>query len=265
MPDPKKVFVVHGRNHAARRAMFAFLRAIGLEPMEWGQAVSFTGQGSPYIGNVLEQAFAEAQAVVVLLTGDDVARLRPSYLTDHDPPHERALTPQARPNVLFEAGLAFGRHPERTILVALGQTRPFSDITGRYTILISNSVLSRQQLADRLKTAGCAVDIVGKTDWHGAGDFDACLQSLDKTTLKYPSRFVGPLIVFLTLLSVLGYVLFRYYITPPVLRNYWISMLYTGLPTGKARRAGCETALDERRLSRDNSKEQESFSHQRNT
>ena len=34
--------VVHGRNLAARDAMFAFLRAIGLEPLEWSVLVSAT-------------------------------------------------------------------------------------------------------------------------------------------------------------------------------------------------------------------------------
>jgi predicted nucleotide-binding protein len=44
-PDPTKVFVVHGRNEKARIAMFAFLRAIGLQPIEWSEAVSLTGTG----------------------------------------------------------------------------------------------------------------------------------------------------------------------------------------------------------------------------
>ncbi|MCZ7537472.1 MAG: nucleotide-binding protein [Acidimicrobiia bacterium] len=30
--------------------MFDFLRAIGLQPIEWTQAVALTGKGSPYIG-----------------------------------------------------------------------------------------------------------------------------------------------------------------------------------------------------------------------
>ncbi len=32
--DPRKVFVVHGRNNDARKAMFEFLRTIGLHPLE---------------------------------------------------------------------------------------------------------------------------------------------------------------------------------------------------------------------------------------
>jgi Predicted nucleotide-binding protein containing TIR-like domain len=95
--DPKKVLVVYGRNEDARRAMFSFLRAIGLEPLEWTQAVSLTADGSPYVGQILDRAFTAAQAVVVLVTGDDLARLETRYLQESDPPYERALTPQARP------------------------------------------------------------------------------------------------------------------------------------------------------------------------
>ena len=99
-------------------------------PIEWDEAVSFTGEGSPFTGQILDRAFSQAQAVIVLVTGDDLARLGTRFQKAGDPPHERELTPQARPNVLFEAGMAFGRNPERTILVSLGDSRPFSDIFG---------------------------------------------------------------------------------------------------------------------------------------
>jgi hypothetical protein len=44
--------------------MFDFLRAIGLKPLEWDQAVSLTGNDSPYIKEVLNAAFDNAQVVV---------------------------------------------------------------------------------------------------------------------------------------------------------------------------------------------------------
>ena len=64
----RNVFVVHGRNEPARLAIFSFLRSIGLQPIEWSQAVAATGEASPYIGTVLDGAFDAAQAVVVLMT-----------------------------------------------------------------------------------------------------------------------------------------------------------------------------------------------------
>ncbi len=171
--NAKRVFVVHGRNLAARDAMFAFVRAIGLEPIEWEEALANTGSATPYVGVVLERAFSEAQAVVVLVTGDDVARLGTRYVELNDGPDETSPTAQARPNVLFEAGMAFGRNPDRTVLVALGKTRPFSDVAGRHVLNIRNDVGRRQALAERLKTAGCEVTMESRSDWQTAGDFDA--------------------------------------------------------------------------------------------
>ncbi|MBZ5588198.1 MAG: nucleotide-binding protein [Acidobacteriia bacterium] len=164
------VFVVHGRDDPARRELFTFLRALGLQPIEWNQAIKMTGQGSPYVGTILDTAFREAAAVVVLLTPDDEARLRKDFLKTRDPVHERQLTGQARANVLFEAGMAFGRNPASTVLVQLGEVRPFSDVAGRHVVHLGNDAGSRQELATKLANAGCNVDTSG-TDWLSAGDF----------------------------------------------------------------------------------------------
>lgn len=167
----RSVFVVHGRNEPLRRAMFEFLRSINLAPMEWTHAVELTGVGSPYIGQVLDAAFENAQAVVVLQTPDEIAYLQRRYASgDTDPDTQPA--PQARPNVLFEAGMAMGRSADRTVLVEVGRVRQFSDIAGRHVIRLDNRVPSRQALASRLRVAGCDVNIDG-TDWHSAGDFTA--------------------------------------------------------------------------------------------
>lgn len=167
--NAERVFVVHGRNLQLRDAMFSLLRALGLKPIEWDQAVAMTGRGAPYVGEVLDAAFAAGQAVVVLLSPDDVAYLRTEYASGPDD-SETKPAGQARPNVLFEAGMALGRNPDHTILVELGQLRPFSDVGGRHTIRMDNSPERRNALAQRLATAGCAVDTKG-TDWLIAGDF----------------------------------------------------------------------------------------------
>ncbi len=172
--DARKVFVVHGRNLKARDALFVFLRAIGLGPVEWTEAVKATGRPTPYVGEILDAAFS-AQAAVVLFTPDDEARLRESLRSAGDPPYESQLTGQARPNVLFEAGMAMGRDQGRTILVELGSLRPFSDIAGRHTIRLDNTSPRRQELAQRLQAAGCPVNLEG-VDWHTVGDFDAALE-----------------------------------------------------------------------------------------
>jgi predicted nucleotide-binding protein/DNA-binding MarR family transcriptional regulator len=166
----QRVFVVHGRNEELRKSMFDFLRSIGLKPIEWGQAIQMTGETAPFIGDILDAAFLHAQAVVVLLSGDDEARLRSEYYSEKMPEYEKNLTPQSRPNVLFEAGLAMGRFPKQTIIVEVGDLRPFSDIAGRHTVRLNNSTKARQDVAQRLIVAGCKVDLSG-TDWHTTGDF----------------------------------------------------------------------------------------------
>ncbi|HVT18367.1 MAG TPA: TIR domain-containing protein [Thermoanaerobaculia bacterium] len=174
--DNRSVFVVHGKDLTARDGLFEFLRAIGLKPLEWSQAVDLTEKAAPSISEVLEHAFGEAAAVVVLLTGDDEAYLAPRLRSPGEPEHEFTLTPQPRANVLFEAGMAFGIHQERTVLVQLGDIRPFSDIAGRYVIRLTNDTKKRQEVAHRLRAAGCPVDLSG-TDWHSAGHFTAAKPS----------------------------------------------------------------------------------------
>lgn len=169
--NPRTVFVVHGRNDKAAEAMFSFLTSLGLNPLEWERALHLTGDGSPYIGDVLQAAFTQAQAIVVLLTPDDEAILKETFRKDGDEPAEKVLTGQARPNVLFEAGMAMGYNPSRTILVELGTLKPFSDVSGRHAVRLDDSSEKRQALAMRLEIAGCEVDRNG-TRWHSVGRFN---------------------------------------------------------------------------------------------
>jgi predicted nucleotide-binding protein len=187
-PDPRTVFVVHGRNILARDAMFELLSAFGLRPLEWDEALRLTGKASPYIGEILDAAFAAAQAIIVILTGEDVAMLRPSFRGSTEQDHDSKPTPQARLNVIFEAGMALGRNPDRTIMVELEHTRPFSDVAGRHTIRFRGSSEDRQSLKTRLETAGCEISAAG-VRWLSSGNFAGALSfsegslTHDKATL----------------------------------------------------------------------------------
>ncbi len=176
--DTCKVFVVHGRNDQARNALYTFLRAIGLHPLEWDEARQATGKPTPYIGEIVDAGISHAYAVIVLFTPDDLAMLKEQLRDIDEPNHETELTGQARPNVLFEAGMAMGQKAERTVLVELGHLRPFSDISGRHVIRLDNSRQRRRELASRLESAGCPVNIEG-VDWDTAGVFDATVSSID--------------------------------------------------------------------------------------
>jgi predicted nucleotide-binding protein len=165
--DRRTVAVVYGANKLAKRSLFTFLRSVNLTPVEWEQAVEWTGHAAPTVPHVLEMLFSRVQAVVVLLSPDEAVRLRASVL---DPGQDAQAGFQARPNVYFEAGIAFARHTARTILVEVGDVRPASDLIARYVIRMDNSPEKRQALADRLENAGC--DVQRFSDWFTAGDFE---------------------------------------------------------------------------------------------
>jgi predicted nucleotide-binding protein len=167
MPD-NSVFVIHGRDKKARREFYTFLRAIGLHPVEWAEVLGETGKGLPHIGEVLRNVMSKDRAIIVLSTPDDITHLKPAHADDED---DRDLRPtgQARPNVIFEAGMAFALEPDRTLLVELGKVRRFTDIDGYHAVRLDNSAEKRQLLAQRLQDIGCPVKRIG-TDWLQAGD-----------------------------------------------------------------------------------------------
>ena len=171
MISSKTVFVVYGRNDNYRKAIFAFLRAIRLSPLEWSQTFIATAKPSPYIGEILDITFKQAQAVVVMFTGDDEARLKQKFWRNDDPADEKKLSPQPRPNVIFEAGMALGRNEDRTILVQVGKIRHISDIAGRHITYLDNTPNKRQELINKLIAAGCQVEASG-SDWLSEGNFE---------------------------------------------------------------------------------------------
>lgn len=169
-PKDNTVFVVHGRDEALRKSMFAFLRALGLKPMEWGDALATAKGANPQIESIIDSAMSKVQAVVVLFSPDEEARLKESLCGRGEKRTEGTLAGQPRPNVLFEAGLALGRHPEKTLLVQVGKVRGFSDIAGRHLARLSNDTSRRNDVANRLERIGCVINRRGG-DWITEGDF----------------------------------------------------------------------------------------------
>jgi predicted nucleotide-binding protein len=188
----KRIWVIHGRNEKLVRDIFSFLRAIDLHPIEWSEARAKTGVSSPYIGEILKAGFDYAQAFVVMLTGDDEAKLRNEYIKQNDPHYERNLTPQARQNVIFEAGMAFGRDPGRIIFVQQGNLRPFSNISGIHILELNNTPQARIEFISRLKSAGCDVpDVATRQDWLIEGDFEPSVSGQSNSVLEIQASSLG--------------------------------------------------------------------------
>jgi len=167
----RRVFLVHGRDRSARTALVALLKAFGLEVIDWREASAHAGGGTPYTGDIVAAGMDLADAVVVLLTPDDIACVRPVFREETDGPHELEPTGQARLNVVFEAGMAIARDRDRVVLVEVGQVRRMSDIDGLHIIRMHDSVERRKDLAQRLESAGLAVNASGE-EWMTAGRFN---------------------------------------------------------------------------------------------
>ena len=110
-----------------------------------------------------------AGAAVVVLTPDDLVRLRDDLLGDDDSAEERETKGQARPNVYYEAGFADALGRERTVIVEVGPVKSFSDAAGRHVVRYDGSAAKRNALAQRLSVAGLSVDTSGE-GWLTAGD-----------------------------------------------------------------------------------------------
>lgn len=174
----KRVMVIYGHDDEANRALFNWLRAVGLEPLEWGHLVQLSGEASPYIGDVLEHAFKSAKAVLAFFTPDEHVAARGVPLTT-----KNVWRLQARPNVLIEAGMALVTHPSRTVLVVLGSQELPSDLAGRHYIRLNNTSGPLYELANRLAEAGCELNRTG-TQWLDPTNFP----SRDDLSLSPPQR-----------------------------------------------------------------------------
>jgi predicted nucleotide-binding protein len=168
----RNVVVVHGRDKVIRDSMFQFLRALHLNPREWNQAVTQTGQASPYTGEIVEKLFEDAQAIVVLLTPDERVRLREDLAVNKSADDEGW---QPRPNVFVEAGKALERDEVHTVLVKIGPVRIPSDLHGRNLVNLDDSSEQRHTLVQRLLAAGCAAQTAG-ADWLSTGRFKISLR-----------------------------------------------------------------------------------------
>lgn len=184
-----RVFVVSGRDHTARRAITSLLQALGLIVVEWEHAVAKTGLPNPYVGDVVEAGLRMASAAVVIITPDDLVRLRDDLQHDDDGPDEIELQGQARPNVIYEAGFADAIGRDRTVLIEIGKVKSFSDATGRHVVRYDGSAPKRNALADRLALAGLAVDKTGD-EWLEVGDVDEVIdqssQAIKRALTKEP-------------------------------------------------------------------------------
>jgi predicted nucleotide-binding protein len=155
----KTIFLVQGRDQVAIEQVTLFLQALDLTVLQWSDVKSGMPP-NPFVLDIVREGFRRAGAAVVLLSGDDEARLR----SDLRGTSERAerLTAQPRQNVLLEGGMALGHQPARTVLIKFGSIRAISDVGGMHIIDVEGwSDDSRTDFLNSLEAAGLDVNRKG--------------------------------------------------------------------------------------------------------
>lgn len=172
-PDPKSVFIIHGRNTKARDEMGVFLRACGLRPLNFSDIRSEMG-GTPTIADIVEEGMARARVSWPCSQATNTL----NSVLNSEPKKTKANAVsrwQARPNVIFEAGMAFGKDRDRVVFVLLGDPELFTDVAGIHVLKPTNdSTGDRAVLRDTLRK-GMKCEVEDSNDWMKSGDFESCV------------------------------------------------------------------------------------------
>jgi Predicted nucleotide-binding protein containing TIR-like domain len=177
MPEsaPKRIFIIYGHDQAAYATLRKFIKSLGLTELAFERVADEFDDPNPFIAEVVMKGIDIADAVIALFTPDERAAL---YSPDTADAANSEARWQPRPNVIFEAGVALGLAPERTILVTLGSDiRLFSDLSGKHFIDLTGSG-AKERLRRKLSRV-LKVDFQTKPNWLVAsvsGDFEACLR-----------------------------------------------------------------------------------------
>lgn len=150
---PSKVFLVHGRDEAAKHAVARFLETrVGLEVVILSERAN---KGRSILTKFQEEGDAAAFAVI-LMTPDDLGQLRPELLPPGSTPPDATMRP--RQNVIFEMGFFIGQLGVERVcaLVPSGVERP-SDYDGIVYVPFDDAEGWQRKLVTELHAANLPV------------------------------------------------------------------------------------------------------------
>jgi hypothetical protein len=168
------VFLIYGQDRKARDELTKFVRAVGLQELSFEEVANRLGT-TPFVAEVVLAGLQQAQAIIALFTPDELTTLYEANgeISSHPQGSSRW---QARPNVIFEAGVAYGIAREKTIIVTIGSdVELFSDIGGTHILDLTRPD-AKNQLLQRLQTAIPSMSRPGPGWEQRAGNFQRVLR-----------------------------------------------------------------------------------------
>jgi predicted nucleotide-binding protein len=149
----RRVFIVHGREHALKDAVARLVRELGYVPVILHER---PGRGRTLIEK-FEAESEDAAFAVVLLTPDDVGGLRSENL------EHRKFSSRARQNVVFEFGYFVGKlgRDRVTALVTSSEVEIPTDLAGLLYVEVASIEDAdwRLSLSREMKAAGLDIDV----------------------------------------------------------------------------------------------------------
>jgi predicted nucleotide-binding protein len=143
--ESRKVFIVHGRDEAMRKAVQSFLHQVGLDDVVLSEALN---KGD----TIIEKFDREARAcgyAIVLCSPDDVGGLK--TIGKAGP----SLSPRARQNVILELGYFVALLDRRHVFVLMaGSVEMPSDFSGVVYETYDKAGAWKRRLADELSYIG---------------------------------------------------------------------------------------------------------------
>lgn len=142
----RQVFIVHGRDSAAKNEVARFIEKFGLEPIILNEQI---GGGKTIIEKF--EKYSDVGYAIILYTPCDMGRL-----AEEKEPYQ----PRARQNVVFEHGYFYGRiGRERVAALVKGAIETPSDIAGVDYILMDDSGAWTVRVAKEMKAVGYDIDL----------------------------------------------------------------------------------------------------------
>jgi predicted nucleotide-binding protein len=143
-PGSKKIFLVHGRDEAAKNEVALFLRNLGLDPI----ILHLRPNGGRHLLTKFREESEGANFAVVLMTPDDVGGIAGAD-----------VQPRARQNVVFELGFFIGKlGPEHVAALLKSDVEKPSDFDGIAYIPYGQGASWKTELAREMHHAKIPFD-----------------------------------------------------------------------------------------------------------